>query len=376
MKQTKNQLYMQQHRNLYIPSLYSSNNMNPIKPVVRDLNRQIEKYTDSGRRDFIKGLFVLGAGGYVLSKIPRAYAEPAVSAGTTEYIDPAVSAGLAVSAAAAARADLAVSADSTVPTAQTIRQIPPAIIRPKIDGQYTPKEELELTDFGQQLVENDKTWMPKDEWSDAREMPYSLLARFLSNEYKPEWYISLKQDGKRLYSLVDAVSELKVGAKSAETGYKDLRQNVSFVFDTNNTKITEITPTSNGVYFIEFHFLSDDINSLRSGPSIYTGSPAPLLPQKYYTYKAGIGISPHSTTPHILIESSFDLDLLTKYTNTFDFRSFAEDINIDVLLVDGNFDFRGEQPLPEMENSGILLASALAILGAANYYQKNKNNKK
>jgi hypothetical protein len=46
-------------------------------------------------------------------------------------------------------------------------QVPPAIVRPNIDGKYTPVEELEFTDIGKLTVESNPSLMPKDEWDDS-----------------------------------------------------------------------------------------------------------------------------------------------------------------------------------------------------------------
>jgi len=234
-------------------------------------------------------------------------------------------------------------------------EVPPAVVQPNIDGRYTPLQDLKLTSLGQQLAEQDKAWLPTDEWSnDSVQIKYSLFYKPLKEPYTPEWYISLKQDGKWLYVLVDAVSETRMGEKSARTGYKDRRQGVTFAFDTENTPWNQLTFSTQTLYSMTFRFLSPDVTSLQCCAMPYVSSKWPALPAGHYQFKASLTDSPHSSVPHIVIEIAFDLDLLTRFYSTFGFRSYASDYSIELLAVDGEFNFRGEHSIPELRHAAFV----------------------
>jgi hypothetical protein len=50
----------------------------------------------------------------------------------------------------------------------------PALVYSKIDGQFTDMSELKLTPLGEQLVAQDRNWMPTHEWADAMAAPQTL----------------------------------------------------------------------------------------------------------------------------------------------------------------------------------------------------------
>jgi hypothetical protein len=50
----------------------------------------------------------------------------------------------------------------------------PALVYSNIDGKFTDMRELQLTPLGEQLVAQDKKWMPSHEWADALPAPQTL----------------------------------------------------------------------------------------------------------------------------------------------------------------------------------------------------------
>jgi hypothetical protein len=294
-------------------------------------HRRIERETNAGtisRRRFAAGVAATALAAYLGSKIPKVYAQE-----------------------------------------QEAIQIPPAIVRPNIDGRYTPVEELEFTDIGKQTVEQNPELMPKNEWDDC------IPRRYLPVIPKFEWYSSVKHDDKWLYMLIDAVSDTEVGERSSN---RDTRQIVDFLFDTKNSG--KDRPGAEGVYYISLYFVSP--TQLRAGdhfdlvcPSCNVPVPGNLLPPSAVKHKWSISESPHSRTPHIMIETAFDLDILTKYykdSQITRFHSMAKDINLTQGSFDANFNLLGEVPVPEGLDALTLAATPSIVAGGVYFSKRSK----
>lgn len=248
-----------------------------------------------------------------------------------------------------------------------IQQIPFAIVTPKIDGKYTPLDQVNFTDIGRQAVQQDPTLMPKDEWDDSTEAKMSLwnaTDKGLSESFKPEWYVAFKHDDKWLYAMVDAVSDTHVGSVR---GGHDTRQWVSFYF--------RKTANEDSGYFVDFYFLQE--KTLQSGKapwySLDPSVPWYVLPSKYYNYKFSIAEDPsslrtaglrsaNSSVPHIIIEFAFDLSPLTKYSNTTRIDVSGGDINLDILDIGAEFNLVSDQPVPEFQWSALVFPVSLLAL--------------
>jgi hypothetical protein len=245
--------------------------------------------------------------------------------------------------------------------------IPPAIVTPKIDGQYTPVDQLQLTETGKQAVENDPTLKPKYEWGDSTEMQLPLYnaTHALNTEFKPEWYVALKHDDKWLYAMIDAVSDAKVGE---HTPTNDTRQEIIFWFD---KFISEGTS-----YYIDFYFVSS--RELRAGkiPNLKGNLPYyEVLPLGYYKQNFSIAESPsylresnhrsaNSAMPHLIIEFTFNITVVkSKYSDTISWDLSAWDINKDWLRTGADLNHLGDQPVPEFQWETIALAGSLLATG-------------
>lgn len=250
--------------------------------------------------------------------------------------------------------------------ASQINQIPPAIVTPKIDGKYTPVDQLNFTDIGKQAAQQDPTLMPKDEWDDSTEGKLGLenATWALNKTLRPEWYIDFKHDDKWLYAMVDAVSDTHVGSIG---GKRDTRQDINFWFDKS------VNETKSGCY-VDFYFLQEE--TLQSGKLQYLVGTVPgydVLPYKYYTYKFSIAEDPsdlrtggsraaNSSVPHLMIEFAFDLSPLTQYSKTIRIEVSGSDVNLDVLGVGADFDLLGGQPVPEFQWSALVFPVSLLAL--------------
>jgi hypothetical protein len=253
---------------------------------------------------------------------------------------------------------------------QQVVEVPYAVVRPNVnDGKYTPVQELELTEIGKQAVANNPKLMPQHEWDDSTVGKYAVLKpSTLGEQSNPEWYLALKHDERRLYLLLDAISELAVGESS---GAVDRRQSVGFLFDTDNTPISQVKNGTPNSYNAFFYFLSN--KTLESGiPSDVQGSyPGVPMPREYYEYNWSISESPPKalqsgpSKPHIIIEASFDLSELTRNSRTAYIRSRGLDNHTNVLGVENDFNLSSAQVVPETPWPEIALTAGIGIgLGA------------
>lgn len=261
---------------------------------------------------------------------------------------------------------------------QEVVGVPYAIVRPNVnDGKYTPVEELELTEIGKQAVANNPKLMPQHEWDDSTAGKYTVLQKStLREQSNPEWYLALKHDERRLYLLLDAISELAVGESSGDV---DRRQSVSFLFDTDKTPISIVKNGTPNSYDVFFYFISND--KLESGiPSYMQGSyPGVPLPREYYEYNWSISESPPKalqqsgpSKPHIIIEASFDLSELTRKSSTVYIQSRGIDEHINGLGVESNFNLLSAQVVPETPWPEIALAGGTAIGAGALAFNRRR----
>ena len=261
--------------------------------------------------------------------------------------------------------------------------IPPAIVTPKIDGQYTPVDQLQFTEIGKQAVQKDPTLKPKYEWDDSTETQLLLYnaTRALNKEFKPEWYVALKHYDKWLYAMVDAVSDTKVGEHAAT---EDTRQEIILWF----SKFFEQPG-----YYVDFHFVSS--GELQAGqiPNL-TGTLLPLydvLPFRYCKHNFSIAESPsylresnrrsaNSAVPHLIFEFAFNLSVFKSKSDIINWSLSAWDINKDWLRAGVDVNLLGDQPVPEfqwetMALAGALLATGLLVqLGRARSVGKRSND--
>ena len=261
---------------------------------------------------------------------------------------------------------------------QEVVEVPYAIVRPNVnDGKYTPVEELELTEIGKQAVADNPKLMPQHEWDDSTAGKYAVVQpSTLVEKSNPEWYLALKHDERRLYLLLDAISELAVGESSGDV---DRRQSVSFLFDTDKTPISIVQNGTPNSYDVFFYFLSNE--KLESGiPSymegLYLGVP---LPREYYEYNWSISESPPNalrqsgpSKPHIIIEASFDLSELTKKSSTVYIQSRGVDIHTGLLGVESNFNLSSDQVVPETPWPEIALAAGTSIGAGALAFNRRR----
>ena len=261
---------------------------------------------------------------------------------------------------------------------QEVVEVPYAIVRPNVnDGKYTPVEELELTEIGKQAVANNPKLMPQHEWDDSTAGKYAVLQPSkLGEKSNPQWYLALKHDERRLYLLLDAISELGVGESS---GNVDRRQSAGFLFDTDNTPISQVKNGTPNSYYVFFYFLSNE--KLESGiPSYMQGLyPGVPLPREYYEYNWSISESPPKalrqsgpSKPHIIIEASFDLSELTKKSSTVYIQSRGVDMHTNVLGVESNFNLSSAQVVPETPWPEIALAAGTAIGAGAFAFNRRR----
>jgi hypothetical protein len=169
------------------------------------------------------------------------------------------------------------------------------------------------------------------------------ISSLIDPQSNPEWYLWLKHDEKYLYALIDAVSDKEVGRVDS---HADRRQAIWFLLSTNNTPLNKIDVGTKDAYFVELHFVSE---KKLEGGSILQGIPNPgiILPRKYYKCNWSISGSRLHPDPHIMIETAFDLGLLTKYYNTIFMLSRAWDIYINQMGLEGDLNLKGEVPVPE-----------------------------
>jgi len=247
--------------------------------------------------------------------------------------------------------------------------VPPAVVKPVIDGKYTPLENLEFTEIGKESPWRNQV---KNEWDDAVEAKYIVINPGFPSESKPEWYIRLKHDEKYLYVLVDAVSDKEIGKVYKEGNItRDSRQWFDFLFDTMNMGKSD--PGTPGVYWIGFEFMTKDY--IKAG-NIYGNvlPPGNLLPSKYYKYAWSLSSSPHSPEPHINLELAFDLPLLTKYNNIITYSSMGGDISFNLLEVGGKADLLGTTPIPEFsklqKTLGLGVSLAICLIALKKYINK------
>ena len=252
--------------------------------------------------------------------------------------------------------------------------VPYAIVRPNVnDGRYTPVEELELTEIGKQAVAHNPKLMPQYEWDDSTVGKYTVLQKStLREQSNPAWYLALKHDERRLYLLLDAISELGVGELSGEV---DRRQSVSFLFDTDKTPISIVKNGTPNSYDVFLYFLSNE--KLESGiPSYMQGSyPGVPLPREYYEYNWSISESLRQSglfKPHIIIEASFDLSELTKNSSTVYIQSRGNDEHINILGVENDFNLLSAQVVPETPWPEIALAGGTAIGAGALAFNRKR----
>ena len=261
---------------------------------------------------------------------------------------------------------------------EQVVSVPYAIVRPNVnDGKYTPVEELELTEIGKQAVANNPKLMPQHEWDDSTAAKYAVLQRStLHEQSNPEWYLALKHDERRLYLLLDAISELGVGESSGDV---DRRQSVAFLFDTDKTPISIVKNGTPNSYYAFFYFLSNE--KLESGiPSYMQGLyPGVPLPSEYYEYNWSISESPPNvlrqsgpSKPHIIIEASFDLSELTKSSSTVYIQSRGIDMHANGLGVESNFNLLSAQVVPETPWPEIVLAGGTAIGAGALAFNRRR----
>ena len=71
--------------------------------------------------------------------------------------------------------------------------VPPAVVKPIIDGKYTPLDQLKYTKMGESLPWKDKV---KHEWDDSVQGKYVMFYQLSPEKQEPEWYIKLKHDEK------------------------------------------------------------------------------------------------------------------------------------------------------------------------------------
>lgn len=257
--------------------------------------------------------------------------------------------------------------------------VPDALIVPNMDDKYTPNEtpaeEFEPTPFqltprGKELVVDEanlvfkdpetegKLITLKDAWDDCTQGRYS-------GNSNTEWYLALKHDGNRLYTLVDLVSDLEVGKLTAD---KDRRQYVRLSFDTKNQFKSD--PGTPDYYSISFNFISS--TELKAGgPGYGIRPPGNLLPSSTFKYNWSITSSHNSSTPHIMIKAAFDLGLLTKYMveepylDGIHIRSGGLDINVNMTLIENIFNLLSTEVVPEFPIPWREIVLAGAVGGAA-----------
>ena len=219
--------------------------------------------------------------------------------------------------------------------------VPPAVVKPIIDGKYTPLDQLKYTEIGDKLPWKDKV---KHEWDDSVQGKYVMFYQLNPEKQEPEWYIKLKHDEKCLYVLIEGVSDHEIGkVYKVDNIRKDSRQWFNFLFDTKN--VGKSDPGTPGVYWLGLKFITDD----QLGPLNLYGAKPPgnLLPKQYYKCSASLSESPISSIPHIIIESAFDLGLLTKYYDTIFFSSTVKNININLLRYQNDINLLGTEPILE-----------------------------
>ena len=220
--------------------------------------------------------------------------------------------------------------------------VPLAVFKPKIDGKYTPLEELEVNE-----IAKNSEWLDEveDEWNDTLEVRYKMWLRGIDPDTKPEWYLRLKHDEEFLYMILDGVSDRQIGEK---VGRRDSRQMFDFWFDTMNAGPSSIT----GVYRMELYFTSPD--NLAFGQKYHiTGIVPSLVPRESCSYDWSISESPRSSAPHIIIEIAVDLKLLTKYLGTIECSSCVFDVDINALRYENFLDLLGKDMIPELKLDAI-----------------------
>jgi hypothetical protein len=238
--------------------------------------------------------------------------------------------------------------------------IPPALVKPVIDGKYTPLDQLQLTPLGEKWITQGKDPMPKNEWDDAVESKLIVISRNTDparGSTNPEAYLRAKFYGDRFGILVDFVSDQSVRPNA---------DRMSIFFDTQN--VGKSDPGTPGAYYITLEYKTSSPDSLDITQSS-VAQPGIPFPPGTVKYKSSLSPSPRLSENHKIIEAEFDLNLLTKYSKKigFDISTFTG-LSWLRYSIDRkeNIYFSDETlPIPEFASplfySGSVLAAAYAI---------------
>jgi len=183
---------------------------------------------------------------------------------------------------------------------ENVVEVPPALILPKIDGNYTSISELELSELGKELAKKDPNLMSQimDEWNyDAIEI--KLLPNPMGTAKAGEAYLRIKYDKPTdsFYGVIDHVSKRKI-----EPG--DL---ANVFFDPKNHRLSAPLEDDIGMVWGWGEKTGEKTARLYLGTGIgwKTGGDYGELGIKV---DCGLGKSPLSSEPHEIFEFRFPLD--------------------------------------------------------------------
>jgi hypothetical protein len=227
----------------------------------------------------------------------------------------------------------------------TMIEVPPAVVEPKIDGRYTPLEELQLTSLGKQQAAEYAKEMPSSEWDDAIEVKWTL-GTVWGVYLNTQWYSRFKQTDKWLYILTEAPQDYEVGKV---TGNKDRRQFLWMVFDRKNTG--DLSMGAPGYYWLWFQVISAD--TVTAGAPPYGLVWHPTMPREYYEWGWSISGSPRFEQPHLMIECAINLGVLTQYASTIriEFYSSSFDGTSFSIPWNTNLDLTGQHSIAEVRHT-------------------------
>jgi hypothetical protein len=196
---------------------------------------------------------------------------------------------------------------TTTTTTSSIAATPirPALIKPLIDGKYTPVENLQLTALGKAKVAEDSSWIPTTEWIDGDDRRLDVYRLSDVSASYPEVYMSRKfyrNDANELhYSMtLDAVSDKQV--------LKGDHMTIIFKSELQNI---DDQPGAPGVFSLELWYPSNSPESLTRDTRFK--SPGTVFPSDMAKYKSTLAPSPHSPDNHKIIEFDFDLGIVLDY---------------------------------------------------------------